>query len=71
MTTHTLANGFKGHVLIIGGGIGGNSLALFLKNVGISSTVYEAYAYKDAVGGGLGLREERRAHRPERKRKAK
>ena len=55
MATQTLAHGFKGHVLIIGGGIGGNSLALFLKNAGISSTVYEAYAYQDAVGGGLGL----------------
>ena len=55
MNTKNATNGFKGHVLIIGGGIGGNSLALFLKKAGITSTVYEAYAYKDAVGGGLGL----------------
>ena len=55
MNPQTSTNGFKGHVLIIGGGIGGNSLALFLQQAGISSTVYEAYAYKDAIGGGLGL----------------
>src|SRR5690606_38985734 len=41
--------------LIIGGGIAGNALALFLHKVGIDCTIYEAYAYKDGVGGGLGL----------------
>ncbi len=46
---------FQGKVLIIGGGIAGPALALFLKKVGITAVVYEAYAYKDGVGGGLGL----------------
>jgi 2-polyprenyl-6-methoxyphenol hydroxylase-like FAD-dependent oxidoreductase len=55
MLTQQSNSGFQGHVLIIGGGIGGSALALFLKKAGISSTVYEAYPYKDGVGGGLGL----------------
>ena len=46
---------FQGKTLIVGGGIGGLALALFLKNAGISSTVYEAFPYKDGVGGGLNL----------------
>jgi 2-polyprenyl-6-methoxyphenol hydroxylase-like FAD-dependent oxidoreductase len=55
MTTDPSTTAFKGHVLIIGGGIGGSALALFLHKAGISSTVYEAYSYKDGIGGGLGL----------------
>jgi 2-polyprenyl-6-methoxyphenol hydroxylase-like FAD-dependent oxidoreductase len=43
------------HILIIGGGIGGTALALFLKKAGISSTVYEAHTYSRGIGGGLGL----------------
>jgi 2-polyprenyl-6-methoxyphenol hydroxylase-like FAD-dependent oxidoreductase len=43
------------HILIIGGGIGGTALALFLKKAGFSSTVYEAHAYSRGIGGGLGL----------------
>src|SRR5690348_2380566 len=46
---------FEGHVLIIGGGIGGTALALFLKKAGISSAIYEAYPYKEGIGGGFGL----------------
>ncbi|MCX6047866.1 MAG: FAD-dependent monooxygenase [Chloroflexi bacterium] len=46
---------FQGKVLIIGGGIAGPALALFLKKAGITAVVYEAYTYKDGVGGGLGL----------------
>lgn len=41
------------HVIIIGGGIAGPALALFLKKIGISSTVYEAYPHLDDIGGGL------------------
>ena len=55
MTTTIAKNGFQGKVLIIGGGIAGNALALFLHKVGIDCAVYEAYPYKDSVGGGLGL----------------
>ena len=55
MSTQPTATGFKGHVLIIGGGIGGSALALFLKKAGITSTIFEAYPYKQAIGGGLGL----------------
>jgi 2-polyprenyl-6-methoxyphenol hydroxylase-like FAD-dependent oxidoreductase len=43
------------HVLIIGGGIGGLSLALFLKKAGITCTIYEAYAYKGEAGSGLNI----------------
>jgi 2-polyprenyl-6-methoxyphenol hydroxylase-like FAD-dependent oxidoreductase len=42
--------------LIIGSGIAGRALSLFLKKVGISSTVYEAYPYMQGVGGGLNSR---------------
>ncbi len=45
----------KFHVLIIGGGVAGPALALFLKKAGISSAVYEAYAPGGELGGGLGL----------------
>jgi len=55
MATTISKNGFQGKVLIIGGGIGGNALALFLHKVGIDCAVYEAYPYKDGIGGGLGL----------------
>jgi 2-polyprenyl-6-methoxyphenol hydroxylase-like FAD-dependent oxidoreductase len=43
------------HALIIGGGIAGPALSLFLKKAGISSTVYEAYPYMQGVGGGLNI----------------
>jgi 2-polyprenyl-6-methoxyphenol hydroxylase-like FAD-dependent oxidoreductase len=43
------------HALIIGGGIAGPALALFLKKAGISSAVYEGYPYTEGVGGGLSL----------------
>jgi 2-polyprenyl-6-methoxyphenol hydroxylase-like FAD-dependent oxidoreductase len=43
------------HALIIGGGIAGPALALFLKKAGISSAVYEAYPSTEGVGGGLSL----------------
>ncbi len=46
---------FQGKVLIIGGGIGGLALSLFLSKAGISSAVYEAFSYKEGVGGGLNL----------------
>jgi 2-polyprenyl-6-methoxyphenol hydroxylase-like FAD-dependent oxidoreductase len=46
---------FQGKILIIGGGIAGPALALFLQKAGIESVVYEAYPYKEGVGGGLGL----------------
>ncbi len=55
MSTKVANNGFKGNVLIIGGGIGGNALALFLQKAGIDCTVYEAYGYRERTGGGLGL----------------
>jgi 2-polyprenyl-6-methoxyphenol hydroxylase-like FAD-dependent oxidoreductase len=45
----------KPHVIIIGGGIAGPALSLFLKKAGISSAVYEAYPYKEGVGGGLNI----------------
>jgi len=43
----------KPHVLIIGGGIAGPALALFLNNAGIASTVFEAHSQVDDIGGGL------------------
>ena len=43
------------HVLIIGGGIGGPALALFLKKAGISCAVYEAHPFTERVGGGLNV----------------
>lgn len=43
------------HVLIIGGGVAGPALALFLRKAGISCAVYEAYPFVTGVGGGLGL----------------
>jgi len=43
------------HVLIIGGGVGGLALALFLKKAGLTCTVYEAYSYKGEAGSGLNM----------------
>ncbi|WP_143309146.1 FAD-dependent monooxygenase [Chitinophaga vietnamensis] len=43
------------NILIIGGGIGGLALALFLHKAGIPAAIYEAYAWKDGVGGGLNI----------------
>jgi len=43
------------NVLIIGGGIAGPALSLFLKKAGFRATVYEAYSYKRGIGGGLNL----------------
>lgn len=43
------------HVLIIGGGVGGLALALFLKKAHISCTVYEAGPYKEEAGSGLNI----------------
>lgn len=43
------------HVLIIGGGVAGLALALFLKKAGITCTIYEAYAYKGEAGSGLNI----------------
>jgi 2-polyprenyl-6-methoxyphenol hydroxylase-like FAD-dependent oxidoreductase len=41
--------------LIIGGGVAGPALSLFLKKAGISSALYEAYPHTGGVGGGLSL----------------
>jgi 2-polyprenyl-6-methoxyphenol hydroxylase-like FAD-dependent oxidoreductase len=41
-------------VLIIGGGVAGPALALFLKRTGIESELYEAYPFTEDVGGGFG-----------------
>ncbi|HEX2916252.1 MAG TPA: FAD-dependent monooxygenase [Chloroflexia bacterium] len=41
------------HVLIIGGGLAGPALALFLKKAGITSTIYEAYPQLENIGGAL------------------
>jgi 2-polyprenyl-6-methoxyphenol hydroxylase-like FAD-dependent oxidoreductase len=43
----------KHQVLIIGGGIAGPALALFLKKAGISSAIYEAFPQIDDLGGGM------------------
>ena len=43
------------HVIIVGGGIAGPGLALFLAKAGISSAVYEADGPTEGIGGGLGL----------------
>lgn len=42
-------------ILIIGGGIGGLALSLFLKKINIDCKVYEAYSYKENIGGGLNI----------------
>jgi len=43
------------HVLIVGGGVAGPALALFLQKAGLSCALYEAHSYREGVGGGLGL----------------
>lgn len=43
------------HALIIGGGVAGPALALFLKKAGISSALFEAYPTVEGAGGGLAL----------------
>jgi len=43
----------KPHVLIVGGGIAGPALAIFLNKAGITSTVFEAYPQTDDIGGGM------------------
>lgn len=43
----------KPHVLIVGGGIAGPALALFLNRVGISSAISEAYPQQNDIGGGI------------------
>ncbi|MGH6869303.1 MAG: FAD-dependent oxidoreductase, partial [Methylocella sp.] len=43
------------HALIIGGGVAGPALALFLKKAGISSSLFEAYPFVEGAGGGLAL----------------
>jgi 2-polyprenyl-6-methoxyphenol hydroxylase-like FAD-dependent oxidoreductase len=45
----------QAHVLIIGGGIAGLALSLFLKRAGFHCTIFEAYPRHAEVGGGLGL----------------
>ena len=43
----------KTKAIIIGGGIAGTSLALFLKRLNIDSEIYEAYGKRTDVGGGF------------------
>ena len=43
------------HVLVVGGGVAGPILALFLKKAGIAASVYEACTGPSEAGGGLGL----------------
>jgi len=45
----------KFNVLIVGGGIAGQALALFLEKAGISSAIYEARGPSHGVGGLLAL----------------
>lgn len=40
-------------VLIIGGGVSGLALALFMQKIGVSCQVYEAYPGPSNIGGGL------------------
>ena len=40
-------------MLIVGGGIAGPALAIFLNKAGITSTVFEAYPQTDDIGGGM------------------
>jgi 2-polyprenyl-6-methoxyphenol hydroxylase-like FAD-dependent oxidoreductase len=42
-------------IIIIGGGIAGPALALFLKRIGLPAAVYEAYPLTTGVGGGLNI----------------
>ncbi len=43
------------HAIIIGSGIAGAAMALFLKKAGIDATVYEAYPRLTTIGGGMSL----------------
>ncbi|PRS25141.1 hypothetical protein C6W25_00125 [Bacillus halotolerans] len=43
------------HVLIIGGGIAGVAMGIFLKKQGISSSVYESYPIKKDAGAAFGI----------------
>lgn len=43
------------NVLVVGGGVAGPALGLFLERAGISATVFEAYPESHGMGGGLGL----------------
>jgi len=45
----------KQHAIIIGSGIAGAAMALFLKKAGIEATVYEAYPRLTTIGGGMSL----------------
>src|SRR5947209_7001462 len=42
-------------VLVIGGGVAGPALGVFLKRAGLEATVFEAYPESHGLGGGLGL----------------
>ena len=42
-------------VLIVGGGIAGCAVALFLHRIGVSCRVFEAYPAPASVGGGVQL----------------
>src|SRR5215469_9512883 len=41
------------HAIIIGGGIGGPAVSLFLRRVGIESRIFEAYPEPTTTGGGF------------------
>jgi len=43
------------HAIVIGSGIAGVAMALFLKKAGINTTVYEAYPRLTTIGGGMSL----------------
>lgn len=43
----------KREALIVGGGIAGPALAIFLNKAGIASKVFEAYPQADDIGGGM------------------
>lgn len=53
--TDSNTNKSLNQVIIIGAGVGGRALALFLKKAGIKADVYEAYPYTKGVGGGLNV----------------
>jgi 2-polyprenyl-6-methoxyphenol hydroxylase-like FAD-dependent oxidoreductase len=42
-------------VIVIGGGIAGTAVALFLKKAGIHARIYEAYSSNEGVGGGFAI----------------
>ncbi|MBU8709033.1 FAD-dependent monooxygenase [Bacillus subtilis] len=43
------------HVLIIGGGIAGVSMGIFLKQQGIKASIYESYPFKKDAGAAFGI----------------